>query len=73
MRKVYESQDIIAINHLKTVLVERGFHCFVKNENLIGSAAGELTPIVCWPELWVDVEDRWPEVLELIEEFKTIG
>lgn len=40
------------IGHLKNVLETYGIECVTRNLYL-SSAAGELPPIDCWPELWV--------------------
>jgi hypothetical protein len=44
------------IGHLKNVLATFGIKCVAKNVDLM-SAAGELPPVECWPELWV-VDDE---------------
>jgi hypothetical protein len=44
------------ISHLKNVLATFGITCVMKKMDLI-SAAGQLPPTECWPELWV-VEDE---------------
>ena len=44
------------IGHLKNVLATFGIKCVTKKMDLI-SAAGQLPPTECWPELWV-VEDE---------------
>jgi hypothetical protein len=56
MKKVYSGQDCLMIGHLKNVLATFGIECVTKNLYL-SSAAGQLPPIECWPELWV-VDDR---------------
>ncbi len=44
------------VSHLKNVLATFGIKCVMKKMDLI-SAAGQLPPTECWPELWV-VEDE---------------
>lgn len=56
MKKVYCAKDPLMIGHLRNVLVTFGIKCVTKNLDL-STAAGELPPIECWPELWV-VEDE---------------
>ncbi|MEX0806830.1 MAG: DUF2007 domain-containing protein [Candidatus Binatia bacterium] len=53
MKKVYCAKDPLMIGHLRNVLATFGIACLTKNLDL-SSAAGELPPIDCWPELWVD-------------------
>jgi len=45
------------IGHLKNVLATFGIRCIARNLDL-SSAAGELPPIECWPELWVIDDDK---------------
>ena len=40
------------VGHLKNVLATFEIRCVTRNLDL-SSAAGELPPIDCWPELWV--------------------
>ena len=43
------------IGHLRNVLATYDIKCLTKNLDL-SAAAGELPPIDCWPELWVEDE-----------------
>ncbi|MSP38318.1 MAG: DUF2007 domain-containing protein [Deltaproteobacteria bacterium] len=56
MQRIYSSKDSLMIGHLKNVMASFGIQCVTKKLDLI-SAAGELPPIECWPELWV-IEDN---------------
>ena len=56
MIKVFSAQDFIEVAFWKNYLEQQGIACQIKNE-FIGGAAGELPPIECWPELWID-DDR---------------
>jgi len=56
MKRIYSAKDPLMVGHLKNVLASFGIQCIAKNVDLI-SAAGELPPIECWPELWV-IEDE---------------
>jgi hypothetical protein len=55
MKKVYCAKDPLMIGHLRNVLGTYGITCVTKNFDL-STAAGELPPIDCWPELWVEDE-----------------
>jgi len=57
MKRIYCAKDPLMIGHLKNVLATFGIHCIAKNVDLI-SAAGELPPIECWPELWVMDDEK---------------
>jgi len=54
MKKIYSSQNRVLIYLLKSKLEERHIPCFLKNEN--PPLAGEIPPILAWPELWVEDE-----------------
>jgi len=52
MKKVYSAKDPLMIGHLKNVLSSYGIRSVARKIDLI-SAAGEIPPTECWPELWV--------------------
>ena len=57
MRKVYTSDNIAIIGHLRQVLEHHAIPCIVRNDFLLGGA-GELPVNETWPEIWVvDDED----------------
>ena len=57
MKRVYSAKDPLMIGHLKNVLATFGISCVTRNLDLI-SAAGELPPTECWPELWVIDDEK---------------
>ena len=68
MKKIFTTQaDPILFQQLQNELTEAGISCFVKNENPVGAAAGEVPPIVCWPELWIRDESQTQKAMALIE------
>jgi hypothetical protein len=44
---------MLQVAHIRNFLEAEGIRCRLRNEFLAG-AAGELPPIQCWPEVWVD-------------------
>lgn len=56
MKRIHSAMDPLMVSHLKNVLATFGIKCVMKKMDLI-SAAGQLPPTECWPELWV-VEDE---------------
>lgn len=56
MIKIYSSSDSLLLHHYRNLLENAGISCFVKQSYLSGGV-GELPPIECWPELWI--EDDW--------------
>jgi hypothetical protein len=57
MKKVFSAKDPLMVGHLKNVLATYGIRCITKKVDLI-SAAGEIPPTECWPELWVIDEEK---------------
>ena len=66
MKKVYTTKDPLMIGHLKNVLATFDIKCITKNYDL-SSAAGELPPIECWPELWVVDDHRHAEAEAILK------
>jgi hypothetical protein len=58
MRRLHSAKDPLMIGHLKNVLSAAGIACVARNIDLI-SAAGELPPVECWPELWVMDDEKY--------------
>ncbi|HIL92104.1 MAG TPA: DUF2007 domain-containing protein [Cycloclasticus sp.] len=55
MVKVFTAQDFIEVAFWKNYLEQQGIACQIRNE-FLGGAMGEIPPIECWPELWLDDE-----------------
>ena len=58
MKRLYSAKDPLMIGHLKNVLAAAGIPCVARKVDL-SSAAGELPPVECWPELWVLDDDKF--------------
>jgi len=70
MKKIYTCENNLSMNHIKNVLENNGIGCLIRNESL-GSTAGELPPIVAWPELWLKDLSQESAALKLIHEITT--
>jgi putative signal transducing protein len=57
MKRIHSAKDPLMIGHLKNVLATFGIRCIARKIDL-STAAGELPPIECWPELWVIDDDK---------------
>lgn len=57
MKRIFSTQDTVLLEYLRSVLADRGIGVFVRNPSNSGLAAGELTPAVTSPELWVAAEE----------------
>jgi len=66
MKKIYTTKDPLMVGHLKNVLATFDIQCVTKNYEL-SSAAGELPPIECWPELWVLDDSRCAEAEAILK------
>jgi hypothetical protein len=66
MKKVYSAKDPLMVGHLKNVLSTFEIHCVTRNLDL-SSAAGELPPIDCWPELWVVNDEDLAEAKAILK------
>ena len=58
MKRIHSAKDPLMIGHLKNVLATFGVKCVTRICDLI-SAAGELPPVECWPELWVVDDEKF--------------
>ena len=65
MKKVYSAKDPLMVAHLKNVLTMFGIHCITRKLDL-SSAAGELPPIECWPELWITNDEKLERAKSII-------
>ncbi|MDP2604211.1 MAG: DUF2007 domain-containing protein [Deltaproteobacteria bacterium] len=70
MKKVYSAKDPLMVGHLKNVLATFEIRCVTRNLDL-SSAAGELPPIDCWPELWVVNDEELAQAKAILK--KTLG
>jgi len=52
---MYVSENKVIIYLLKSKLEEMGIACLIKNE--YPPLAGEIPPVMAWPELWVINDD----------------
>lgn len=52
MKLVYTHPSQLFVGNAKNLLEQQGIACEVRNV-FAGAAAGELSPIDAWPELWV--------------------
>ena len=65
MIKIYTSGDPLLIHHYRNLLENAGISCSIKQSYLSGGV-GELPPIECWPELWIEQDSRKAEAERII-------
>jgi hypothetical protein len=66
MKKVYSAKDPLMVGHLRNVLVLHGIECVTRKLDLT-TAAGELPPVECWPELWIIDDERLSEAQVILK------
>lgn len=57
MKRLFASSDTVFLEYLRRLLEARGIGAFVRNPTNSGLAAGEVSPAVAQPELWVVPQD----------------
>jgi len=67
MKRILASTDTVLLEYLRASLRDRGIAAFVRNAVNAGSAAGELSPAVAPPELWVVDESDHDAAERLVE------
>ncbi len=55
MKKILQTEDLVFLRLAKDELDAQQINCLIKNE--YPPAAGEITPMVAWPELWI-IDDK---------------
>lgn len=65
MKKIYSTENRVILYLLKSKLAEKGILCIIKNEH--PPAAGEIPPVIAWPELWVLDTKQYTEAMNIIQ------
>lgn len=68
MQKIYCTQDRVILYLLKSKLTEMGIDCIIKNEEIAGQAAGDLPPVIAWPELWIIDDRHYSDAMKIIQD-----
>ena len=67
MKKIYTSEDRFLVQSAKDALELAGIECHLRNQYAAGGA-GDLSPLECWPEIWLADDDKYDEAIELLHE-----
>lgn len=67
MKLLYTGHDRIFIDRIRQALAQADIPCFIRNESLMGQAAGEVPPVVAWPEVFVKDETNFLVAKALME------
>ena len=68
MKLIYKNEQRFLVNHLELQLNELGIKTLIKNEFIAG-AAGELSPLDVWPELWIYEDAHEALALKIAADF----
>jgi hypothetical protein len=64
MKRVFRSESLAEVGHLRNVLEQAGIACMIRNDKLSGGL-GEIPFLECLPELWV-IEDGKAEAAKAL-------
>jgi hypothetical protein len=64
MKLLYSSQDRVLLYLIKARLDDKGIASFFKNEQ--PPLAGEIPPMIAWPQLWVMDESNFARATECV-------
>lgn len=67
MKKLYCHENQFLVVNIKNLVEAQGIETFLKNEFMQG-AAGELSAIDAWPELWVVNNNDYKKAMDIVEE-----
>jgi len=74
MKSVFTTlNDVPLLNRLKEALELKGIACIARNLNGAGAAAGEVVPILLWPELLVMNPLRYDEAKAIVDEITSFS
>jgi len=66
LKCIYTTTDTALLEYVRSVLDKRGIGVYVRSPTNSGLVAGELTPAVARPELWVVAEEDYAAAERLI-------
>jgi len=70
MKLIFTHENRLLVGNAKNQLEAAGFNCFIKNEFSAG-AAGDLSPIDTWAELWVVDDADYAAAAAQLEQAQT--
>lgn len=65
MKKLYSTENRVDLYLFKSILEDQGVRCMIKNEQ--PPLAGEIPPIIAWPELWVIDDQEYNRALSILQ------
>lgn len=68
MKRLYASHNPVLLEQIAGELAQAGIETILRNMNMTGQAAGELPPIVCWPEIWVRTDSDHDAASKIVTE-----
>lgn len=66
MQKLYTTENKVMIYLLKSKLDENGIQSLIKNDQ--PPLAGEIPPIIAWPELWLIDDEQLEQAKKIVQD-----
>ena len=67
MKLIYKNEDRFLVNNAELALNNANIETLLKNEFAAG-AAGEISPIDAWPEVWIVDDSQLAQAEKIIEQ-----
>lgn len=67
MKKIYTTDSLVTVQHLKNLLEQEGIPCLVKNDQMF-TLRGEVPFTEVWPQLWVSRDQDLQRAGEIVAE-----
>ena len=65
MKKLYSTDNRVLLNLLESALKVDNIPCLVKN--LMPPAAGEVPPVIAWPEIWIMNDSDYEKAVHVLK------
>jgi hypothetical protein len=66
MKKIYSTENKVIIYLIQAKLADQGINCIMKNES--PPLAGEIPPVMAWPELWVVDDKNYSQAIDIVQQ-----
>jgi len=67
VKKIYTTDSLVTVQHLKNLLEQEGIPCLVKNDQMF-TLRGEVPFTEVWPQLWVMRDEELQQAGEIVAE-----
>ncbi len=70
MKLIFTNENRFIVSNIKNIIENAGIKTIFKNEYIAG-AAGDLSPLDTWLELWVEEDSNYDNAITIIKELNT--